>query len=366
MLLRPKRTVLDLFCGAGGLSAGFELQGHFETVAGIDTYKAALDTFYRNHQHASDEFSTPNDVSCLNGSDILHRLGLKHVDVVVGGPPCQGFSAAGKRQDSDERNALVWEFCRIVSEIKPKAFVMENVPRIVRATNADGENVMEALMRKFTTHGYRTTFWKLNAVDYGVPQLRKRAFIVGVLDGPELPQPTAKFGSETGLFSSCEAYVTVQDALSDLPEPLYPDPQDYESKPRTAFQEFIRQGSAGLHNHTPSKHRPDMAQRMLDQAPGTRLYPNWNHAWYKLMLDKPSMTVKENHRAPFVHPFKPRVTTPRECARLQSFSDRFVFIGTKTDHLIQIGNAVPPLLGKAIAEVVCDRINGKLMQPAIV
>jgi DNA (cytosine-5)-methyltransferase 1 len=152
-------------------------------------------------------------------------------------------------------------------------------------------------------------------------------------------------------------HVTVREALEDLGEPVAAEPQPHGSAARSEFARLMRDGATALHDHVPTRHRADMIERMKAQAPGTPLYETWAHAWHRLDPDKPSPTVKENHNAPFVHPWQPRVTTPRECARLQSFPDRFTFIGPKSRKLVQVGNAVPPLLGMAVGRAVREAMS---------
>lgn len=352
-------TLVDLFSGAGGLSLGFCLTKRFRFIAGIDNNEWALKTLYANHPEAVSAFSTPQDIQLLSGSNLLSALEVDNIDVVIGGPPCQGFSVAGRRNVADERNQMVWEYYRLIMELQPKIFVMENVPGLLLAVHKDGNKLTEVLQKEFEKIGYKCVLWKLNASDYGVPQVRKRTFLVGFRGAKEVAMPRPFTNSVRDLFSDNLPPVTVLDALSDLPEPVLSEPQTYNGGPYTEYQCYLRQGSAVLHNHTPSVHKPDMIERLRAQLPGTRLYPNWNHSWYKLDNNRPSPTVKENHRAPFVHPTEPRVTTPRECARLQSFPDRYVFKGTKTAQLMQIGNAVPPLLAKAIAVEVLKALDGK-------
>lgn len=347
-------NVLDLYCGAGGLSAGFELLEAFHVVAGLDRFEPAVRTFYRNHPRASRAFSAPWDVTGVRGADLLRELG--RIDVVVGGPPCQGFSHAGPRTARDERRQHVWQFARVVSELCPRAFVMENVNGLLVTGQRTRGQLLDRLARFYAKHGYSVASQVLDAADYLVPQRRRRLFIVGVRDATfEFPAPSSR--ADPGLFRAAGPLSTVGDALGDVPAPSGAPSQAYGLAPRGWLQEFLRHGSDGLRNHTPSRHGPDMLQRLSRQVPGTRLYPNWNHSWFRLVLAQPSPAVKENHRAPFVHPTEPRVTTPRECARLQTFPDGFVFEGTKTAQLIQIGNAVPVLLGFAVASALAAALR---------
>jgi len=347
---------IDLFSGAGGLSVGFELTNKCKILAGFDSFEPAVNTFYKNHNILDSPFNRPIDVTKIFGKDILKSLNLKKLDFVIGGPPCQGFSVAGKRNIDDNRNLLVWEFLRITTEIMPQFFVMENVPGLLRAEKND-QLIIEGIRSKFEESGYHCQLLKLNSAEYGVPQVRRRAFLVGSLEKWKLvqPRPTSKINDD--LLTGNLPMMTVEDAFSDLPSPTLEEPQPYTVPVQNAYQKYLRKGSTNLYNHTPSVHRPDMVKKMKAQKSGTRLYPNWNHSWYKLDLSRPSPTVKQNNRAPFVHPLESRVTTPRECARLQSFPDNYVFYGTKTAQLIQIGNAVPPLLAKELANSIFTSMN---------
>lgn len=173
-----KFTAVDLFSGMGGLSLGFQLDGRFDVVAGIDNYEPAVRTFYRNHPAACEAYARSTNVQYLTGKSLLSTLGLSSIDVVLGGPPCQGFSAAGRRDDNDERNQLVWEYVRLVDELKPKFFLMENVPRITLAKD-NGVLFVDKLLEQFRLLGYQARLFAINAKDFGVPQVRKRVFIVG-------------------------------------------------------------------------------------------------------------------------------------------------------------------------------------------
>ena len=222
---------------------------------------------------------------------------------------------------------------------------------------------MDRLCRELSALGYslnvaegRPDTWKaavVSAADFGVPQHRRRVIVLGWRSDQQ-PMLTPTHASvERAAVTGLPPHVTVREALEDLPEPVAEEPQPYGSAIASSdFARLMREGSTALFDHVPTRHRPDMVERMRGQAQGTALYETWAHAWHRLAPDKPSPTVKENHNAPFVHPWQPRVTTPRECARLQSFPDRFTFAGPKSRKLVQVGNAVPPLLGRAIGRAV--------------
>lgn len=353
-----KLKLLDLYCGCGGMSIGFEITGAYEVLAGIDCFGPAVESFYANHAHARQAFAKPTDLSNVTARDI--RDGLNCVpDVVIGGPPCQGFSKAGRRAGVNARNDQVWHFQRMVCDLRPMAFVMENVDGLLTTGQEIRGKLAATLEDKFRAAGYAVKSRILDAVAYRVPQRRKRYLLVGTAkEGAKFDFPPALCGWEEDLFSRTEMLSTVRDALGDLPSPAQEEPQSYgDAQPGTWLQRFLREGSEVLFNHTPSKHSPSMVKRLREQKAGTRLYSNWNHSWYKLDPDAPATAVKENHRAPSVHFAEPRVTTPRECARLQTIPDRYRLYGTKTAQLIQVGNAVPVLLAASIATALAETLG---------
>ena len=361
----PELTAVDLFCGAGGLSCGLEMTGRIRVVAGVEQDPNAHATFRANHP-AARATDAPADIHELTGEGLLEACGESTVDLVVGGPPCQGFSNAGYRDPADLRNSLVFQFVRMVAELRPRFLVMENVVGMASFRITSEEFVMERLARELEALGYRLNIdagepesWRraiVNAADFGVPQRRRRILVLGRLEGEAEPrlQPThvaPELAEQAGL----PPWIPVGDALSDLPEPVKDEPQPFgRTRKLSEFARAMREGARALPDHVPTRHRPDMVERMEAQPIGTPLYDTWAHAWVRLDPARTSPTVKENHNAPFVHPSRPRVTTPRECARLQSFPDRFAFTGPKSRKLVQIGNAVPPLLGKAIGLAVLE------------
>jgi DNA (cytosine-5)-methyltransferase 1 len=356
-------TVIDLFSGAGGLSQGFEFYNSlnedvFEICAGLDSNERALATFHRNHSCAN-TFSEPVDLHDWSGEEILAELDHDSVDVVLGGPPCQGFSHAGDRDPDDERNELVFKFHDLVDELGPSFFVMENVPGLKVRKRMEEDPFINQLEERFSESGYELSILDLNAADFGVPQNRKRLFIVGNNRGVNVHSPPPTHGSQKDLSMDREPLVTVEEAIMDLPDPTWEDPQAYDRNPNSEYSSLMRGQAKELYNHTPADHKEETIEKMEDQEPGEGLY-DWNHSWIRLELDKPSPTVKANNRAPSVHPTQHRVTTPRECARLQSFPDDYVFVGPKSRVLEQIGNAVPPLLGRVLAEIVAKGMEATL------
>lgn len=343
-----KPTVIDLFCGCGGLSHGFKLAG-YDILLGIDNDSAALKTFELNHSGAK---ALSVDITNMSGKHITDIVGRKKIDVVIGGPPCQGFSLSGPRKFYDSRNKLYLSFIKLVKEIKPKCFLIENVPGII---GLYGGQIKEQIVAKFSELGYTVTCSKLNSADFGVPQLRNRVFFVGLLNsdiGFEFPRP---------LFDK-KNYITAKDATDDLPgleDEMDLDPVPYlPLRKLTKYQKYCRQDSVHIHNHIATKHN-EKTKFIISHVPEGGNYKdlpgkyrttrNFHVAWTRFHSKKPSPTIDTGHRHHFHYKYN-RVPTVRESARLQSFSDLFIFIGNKSQQYRQVGNAVPPLLAKTIAE----------------
>lgn len=340
-------NVIDLFCGCGGFSLGFERAG-FNVSLGIDVWKDALKTFSLNHKGA---IGMEADLSTLAPSSIVSRLDGKKVDVIIGGPPCQGFSVAGKRIVDDLRNKLYKNFVHFVDYFKPKAFVMENVPNIL---SIGGGRVKDNILDDFQSLGYTVEYRVLMASDYGVPQNRRRAIFVGFLDGTHFKFPVP--------FDSPK--ITAEQALSDLPEGSVADGEDYPCLPQSKYQKLMRRGSTGLNNHQVTIHNQktvDIISRVPDGGNYKDLPKNLQGtrkvhiAWTRLNSKKPSFTIDTGHRHHFHYSYN-RIPTARESARIQSFPDNFYFTCSRTSQLKQIGNAVPPLLGEAIAKSLLEQL----------
>lgn len=352
-----KLKVLDLFCGCGGLSHGF-LDAGFEVLIGVDQDDAALKTYQLNHKNSIaykgdlHEDETIEDIYKLIENKIEDGL-----DLVIGGPPCQGFSLTGSRDINDTRNTLYLAVVKSVNKFRPKAFLIENVPGI--ATLYKGK-VKEQIINTFEDMGYRVTVTEkpLLAADYGVPQMRKRMFFVGIREDIfeekgyefEFPKPT----------HTSENYVTCKDAIGDLPtreHDLGLELDKYDTEPMTEYQKMMRMNSDVLHNHVASKHT-DLVKETIalvpdggnhkDLPPGVGDSRKFNEAWTRYASNKPSKTIDTGHRNHFHYKYN-RVPTIRENARLQSFPDDFVFLGNKTQQNRQVGNAVPPILAYNIA-----------------
>ncbi len=339
-MAKGKHTVLDLFCGCGGMSLGFERTG-YDVLLGIDIWKDALETYKYNHQ---DVLTLQADMSTLKGEDVELLTGASGVDVIIGGPPCQGFSVAGKRIVDDERNKLYKGFVRMVSYFKPLAFVMENVPNILSIGNG---MVRDSIVRDFSELGYNVNVKVMLASDYGVPQNRRRAVFVGLANGKNFVFPKPNVTEK----------VTSEEALSDLPEYSIEEGGDYVCQPQSAYQKQMRENCTKLFNHETTIHN-EKTKRIISLVPDGGNYKDLpkdlqetrkvHIAWTRLNSQKPSFTIDCGHNHHFHYKYN-RVPTVRESARIQSFPDDFLFLGNKGSQLKQVGNAVPPLLAAAIS-----------------
>lgn len=354
-------NVIDLFCGCGGFSKGFSQAG-FNVVYGIDNWKDATITYKHNFPDAA---ITNEDITKIRGKDILEATGLgeNEIDVVIGGPPCQGFSLSGKRMLDDPRNILYKSFVNIVSDLLPPIFVMENVPGLVRLF--DGK-VKDEVIKDFSELGYDVQMKLLSAEQFGVPQQRKRVFFVGINKSKIKNTTEFIFPKETHGDGTNNATITCKDAISDLD--FVPDDKvigeciDYKFKPQCEYQRLMRKNSNKVLNHSITLHT-DKTKRIVAMVPDGGNYKNlpqelWstrkvNIAWTRMNSKKPCFTIDTGHNHHF-HYKENRVPTVRESARIQSFPDDFEFIGIKTSQLRQVGNAVPPLLAQAIAEQVMN------------
>jgi len=338
--MTKKLKVLSLFSGCGGLDLGFENAG-YEVVAAIDNWQDALNTLQSN-------FPKTKVLNIDLGELQKHQFDeFKHgIDVVIGGPPCQGFSISGKRDVDDPRNKLYTGFLEVVKHVNPKAFVMENVPNLVSMGQGA---ILKKILSDFEKQGYSLEYKILTASDFGVPQNRKRVFIVGIKN-KNFKFPLAKFTTERRL--------TCLDAIGDLPEGDLADGSEYKLKHKTEYQELMRFGSEGIFNHQITKHDTKTVETISLVPDGgnykslpedLQMTRRVNIAWTRYSSKKPSLTIDTGHRHHFHYKYN-RVPTVRESARLQSFPDNFIFLGSKTSQYKQVGNAVPPLLAQVVAE----------------
>lgn len=339
-------TVLDLFSGCGGLSYGFHKVG-YKIVAGIDNWEDALVTFKHNHP-GSKVFNI--DLADFDPKKMDEMVGSK-IDVVVGGPPCQGFSVAGKRNVDDPRNKLYKEFVRVVKYYDPKIFVLENVPNLV---SMEKGLVKDKIISDFEKLGYKVVYKVLLASNFGVPQNRRRVVFVGLKNAEfKFPEPTTTVP------------VTTLQALSDLPENALEDGASYPLPAASEYQKFMRKNSKNIQGHQTVAHKPKTIE-IINMVPDGGNYKSlpenlWstrkvNIAWTRMNSQKPSFTIDTGHNHHFHYKYN-RVPTARESARIQSFPDDFIFHGRSISQLKQIGNAVPPLMAEELAKELLKYIK---------
>jgi DNA (cytosine-5)-methyltransferase 1 len=361
-------VVIDLFCGAGGLSEGLRQAG-FTPKVGVDFDKHAAATYRHNHPGVP---VIEGNVENVTGEDLFRLAGTRDVDLIAGGPSCQGFSTHGKRIQDDPRNFLFKHFVRLVDEVRPKMFLMENVKGMLTYAKGAFRRQIEAA---FNEIGYRTDFTHVLAADFGVPQLRNRILFIGTrLDDIELSFPQRTHG-ESG--SGLKPYVTLEEAIGDLPlmgDDYRSEHRDYAHAPKGAYQVYCRSGAptkVTMHVSRPLSRQASMLAAHIGQGQGLRAAPvevlpdrfkkmrtisngqlrrDCTTLYYRLDPTKPSYTITCNYKnvasGPFLHPHEDRSISHREAARLMSFPDHYQFLGASFPR--QIGNAVPPLLAKAI------------------
>lgn len=347
---------VDLFSGCGGFSTGFELAG-FETAVAIDIHPPSLQTLRLNHSSAH---TILGDIRKVDEKDLSTLIGTKRPGLVVtAGVPCQGFSLSNrKRHAEDKRNFLFLEFIRVVNHIRPDVVVLENVSGLVSTKDGAFKRDIRAAIEEL---GYDVHFALLNAANYGVPQTRRRVFFVGVPRGSTWYFPEAEFGTIE------RPFITVGDALlGDLPRlAAGASSQRYSGPPTSEFQAWLRLNHGEmLFNHVAPAHPQDTIDRIKATKPGEPMYPNFKQR-IRLHSKNPSPTQICGGIRPqfqFGHPTQARGLTIRERARIQSFPDWYEFTGGVTQGRVQTGNAVPPLLAKAIADQIMRLLNGKKLK----
>lgn len=355
--MKNKLTCIDLFSGAGGLSKGF-LDAGYDVILGVDFDDAALQTFKANHGSAE---AMKLDLFNHNNIDVIvDFLSTRNIqlDVLVGGPPCQGFSIAGPRDMNDKRNSLYLAMVKLAKRLKPRVVVLENVPGMIQTNGGIGA---KRIIEDFANIGYRMTPKLLYAPDYGIPQIRKRVFFVGFLDNDiefEFPSPTVLPNN----------YVTCEDAIGDLPalEGIYGEEvQDYECEPLTEYQRIMRLNSKKIYNHIGSIHEEKTVAllKLIPEGKNYKALPpelgsrfKYHEALTRYHSKKPSLTINTGHRSHFHYKYN-RIPTVRESARLQSFPDDFIFYGNKAAQYKQVGNAVPPMLGYVVAKKIKEYLK---------
>lgn len=399
-------NAIDLFAGAGGFSLGMQFAG-FETKVALEIDAWACETLERNHPA---NMVLKADIRDFSSDSAIREVCSHHPDVIVGGPPCQGFSVAGpaRKDPADPRNSLFVNYARWVECLRPAVFVMENVKGLLVRRNAAGELVIDIIRRTFKEIGYEVkSVWVLNAAEFGVPQIRERVFIIGTEAGIAIsrPEPTHRVSkpdqAQPWLVAeeSLQLAVSLWDAISDLPALEAgegTEEQPYIMPAQTEFQRWTREGASILFNHVAMSHSRRLVERFraikwgesaadvasehgsrkrIGEGAGEISPRSYDQNNRRLFPDKPSHTIAASFYANFLHPFQHRNLTAREGARVQSFPDHYRFCGKKTvvsQKLLhreqrfdekylcqynQIGNAVPPLLAKAVGLTVKKALN---------
>ena len=354
-----KYKVIDLFAGVGGLSYGFSQNENFEIVMANEYEPDIAKAYSLNHP----------DVNMIQGDirnitkETLEEYAKQGIDIIIGGPPCQSYSTLGKRQ-MDERAHLFEEYCRVLSIVKPKLFLFENVSGLL---SMQGGKLIETIKNEFKKLGYDVKSKLLNAVNFGVPQFRDRVILVGMRNTNCFEYPNETHGD--GLLP----YRTVEDAFSDLPVLKSGESSSkYATEPQNELQEYYRRNSTYLTENESPKNGEHLIQIMQALPDGgskddlpeeIRPKSGYGNTYAKMWWKKPAPTVTRNFATPSssrcVHPRDSRAMTTREGARLQSFPDTYKFYGSVSTKNLEIGNAVPPLLSIALATQVLIAMENK-------
>ena len=369
-------TAIDLFCGAGGLSEGFRQAG-VHVLAGQDIDAVFGATFSQTHREAQ---FVHGPIQAVSASDLLSAANCEpgQIDVLIGGPPCQGYSVYNHQRGVDDpRAGLFNEYLRLVEAIQPRWLVMENVTGI---TSIAGGGIVREIQAGMRQLGYRVDMKLLKAEEYGVPQERRRMFFVATREEPcPILFPTPTHGPEL------EPFVTVWDAISDLPaleNGQAPEPLPYAATPQNAYQAVLRGDCERVSNHAAPRLSKVNLERMQHIPPGG----SWRDIPFDLLpagmkkakrsdhtkrYGRPAktdlactvLTKCDVHWGAYIHPTRDRSFSVREAARLQSFPDFFEFAGSRTEQYVQVGNAVPPLLGRAVAEAILSADTMRANKP---
>lgn len=394
--MSSKLVAIDLFSGAGGLSLGFEQVG-FSVPMALEIDIWATETFKGNRSNCN---VIKADITELSDSFFKDYKGA---DVVMGGPPCQGFSisASNRRNPDDPRNFLYRDFLRAVKVIKPRVVLLENVKEIFKARIPSGDLLLNDFSKILSKLGYSFFYSLLNTADFGIPQSRVRFFLVAGIKGTPDIKSNKSFGVESPLFPKSQPYYSSWEAISDLPSVIprkykENDTLSYKKEPQNDYQRQLRKGSTIIYNHIPMRHTDRTIEKFKlisirgrktnipkefssrkrgDPSKFSKVIYDQNHR--RLNPNKPSPTITASFYSSFIHPFANRNLTVREAARIQSFPDKYRFYGKRTtlskkllarkgiyedmhlDQFNQVGNAVPPLLANSLARSISDFLLGR-------
>jgi DNA (cytosine-5)-methyltransferase 1 len=317
---------IDLFAGCGGMSAGIEAAG-FRCLLAVDKSENAIESYNLNRK---EKVGRVADLNVLSAEDIKKLVENQPIPLIAAGPPCQGYSLAGKRDVMDERNSMVDRFLDIVRDLQPRYFIMENVVGILSMKRPDGMDMTEWIVARSSSIGYNVVFKKLYAHWYGVGQARPRVVFIGSRFGfpvPSFPHMTHfEIGGKDLYGFEMLQYVTVGQVLASIPPDAPNQETVYDMK------------------------RPDYIARVEKLGPGESVYPNFKESHRRLDPAKPAFTMKWNHGAIAIHPVETRMINLREMACLQGFDPYYKFVGDTNEKIAEmIGNAVPVGLARAIA-----------------
>lgn len=335
--------ILDLFAGVGGLSYSFHKDKDFKVLAMNEILDDPCRTYSLNNPRT--------EIFNMDIRKFNRNLFDKNIDIVLGGPPCQSFSTSGKRELGDPRASLYRQYARVVEEYSPKVFIFENVAGLL---TIDKGRLFEKILNKFKNIGYKIHYEIINAVEFNVPQHRRRIIVIGY------KKRNANFQLRK---SSKKKTLSLGDALGDMP---LEDSTEYACDPQNIFQKKMRKNSQNLRDHQAPKHGAKLVEIMSSLNEGgtlkdipEKIRPQkaFGNSYSRLWWDKPSYTITRNFGTPSsarcIHPLADRALTTREGARLQSFPDSFRFVGSRVSKNLQIGEAVPPFLSKVIKNLIC-------------
>lgn len=346
---------ISLFCGAGGCSLGFEKTNKYQIIAAYDNNKSAVSTYNANFSNNASLV----DLSQCNFSNLRDDLGLKKgdLDIIIGGPPCQGFSSAGTRNLKDPRNMLIRKYAEALQAFSPKWFFMENVEGIL--TTSNGEYLLDAI-KLFHNLGYSVHLEKVYAHEYGIPQRRKRVVIIGSKYQSKLSFPEPQYQAIGKIFRN--APITTRHAIEDLESKTLPNISHQHKNVFGINLDRIAllqpgQTMKDLPTHLQHESFQKRANRRVQDGTPTEKRGGSPSGIKRLIYDEPSLTITGSSNREFIHPTQNRTLTIRECARLQTFPDTFLFHGNSSEQMKQIGNAIPPELARVFAEHISNLNN---------